>query len=191
MSEAAAIIGIGTMLYSAWQQADAQGKQSDATKAQGDYSAGIYESNAKAAEASATDAINRGDTTAQRVGQGAAGTIGAQRGSYAGQGVDVNSGSALDVANDTVKQAGIDSQTIRTNAWREALGLRQQAANDRKSAEFAKTKAGAESMALAAAGRTSLVTGGLNAAAGLADVGYKAYGNSKAPKYNSQTGEKL
>jgi hypothetical protein len=48
--------------------------------------------------------------------------IGTQRAEFAAQGVDVGSGSAVDVQKDTAYQGEIDALTLRTNAAREAWG---------------------------------------------------------------------
>ena len=47
----------------------------------------------------------------------------------AGNGSDVNSGSAIDIVGDTAAASEIDALTIRNNAQREAYGDKVQAGN--------------------------------------------------------------
>jgi len=53
--------------------------------------------------------------------------IGAQRAGFAGQGVSLDDGSALEIAQDTAKWGEVDSLTIRNNAALQAWGYEQQA----------------------------------------------------------------
>jgi hypothetical protein len=83
--------------------------------------------NAKVATMQADDAIVRGKEAEYRQRQSVRGMIGAQRAAFAGQGVDVNDGSALEVQMDTAKMGALDAVTIRNNAAREAFGYQAQA----------------------------------------------------------------
>ncbi len=84
--------------------------------------AGVHDFNAAALEMQATDAVSRGRDQEDRFRTQIKGLIGSQRASFAAQGVDVGSGSAVDVQEDTARQGELDALTIRTNAAREAWG---------------------------------------------------------------------
>lgn len=163
MAAAAAILGVASTLYSAKQQSDASQSAADASSTQGAYGYRVGMQNAAAAEASAQSAVDNGNLNANRLQTQTRGTVGSQRASYAGQGVDVTYGSAADVNNDTLAQSGIDANTIRSNAWQQALGLKTQAANDRQTAAFSLTSGANESGALRSQANTTLITGGLRA----------------------------
>lgn len=90
----------------------------------GEYNAGIL-------EAKARDATRRGYEDESRFRIGIRGLIGEQRAGFAGQGVDVSTGSPIDVVTDTAYQGNLDALTIRTNAGREAWGYTAEAENER------------------------------------------------------------
>lgn len=134
-----------------------QGKD---VRAAGNYSSSVYNQNATLADQQAADAITRGDTAASRQEQATSGLIGAERTGYAGQGVDVNSGSAADVQTDSARLGALDALTIRNNARREAFGYGVQAAQDRTQGAFAKASGDNQANALDAGAVSTLLTGG-------------------------------
>lgn len=156
----ALIMGLGTGL-----NAYAQGS---AASAQGAYQQQQHEANARLADLNAADSIRRGETVASDYSKKASQVLGAQKTAYAGQGVDVNSGSAAAVQSETMDVAERDVETIKSNAWREAWGFKTQAATSRAQGAFAR-QAGDFTMG------TSLLTGGLQAAGGFAKF-YNDYG---------------
>lgn len=87
----------------------------------------MFQRNAEIAEYQAQDAEARGKIDERKMRQLTEKTIGAQRAGLAGQGVDVNTGSALDVQADAAYLGELDALTIRTNAAKEAWGYRTQA----------------------------------------------------------------
>ena len=82
--------------------------------------------NAKIADMQAQDAIFRGKQDEQQLALGVRKLIGTQRAAFAGQNVEVNSGSALETQLDTARQGALDQIRIRNNAAREAWGFRSQ-----------------------------------------------------------------
>lgn len=86
--------------------------------------AGVHDFNAAALEGQAADAIARGKQTEDLFRKQLHQTIGSQRASFAAQGVEISSGSAEQVQEDTAYQGELDALTIRTNAAREAWGFR-------------------------------------------------------------------
>lgn len=141
--------------------------QSGAYREQGRYAQSMGNINAGFADLQAQNALQRGELMAEREGQRAGATIGAQRASYAAQGVSVNSGSAATAQADTAGLSAIDQLMIRNNAAREAWGYNVQALNDRTQAKFA-----------ALSGKTNanstLLTGGMGFAQSMAKGAYYA-----------------
>jgi hypothetical protein len=89
----------------------------------------VYDFNQKALEYQAVDAVTRGKQVEDLFRQQLKGFIGTQRVGYAGQNVDLSSGSPSEVISDTAYQGEFDALTIRTNAAREAWGYKTEATN--------------------------------------------------------------
>lgn len=143
--------------------------QSKAQKSQGDFQAQQLDANARIADISADDAIKRGESDAKAHRRRVRLQIGEQRAAMAAQGLDLESGSALDIQKDTAGFGAEDELTIKNNAFREAWGYKVKAEDLRSSATF--TRLGAKQQS-----RQTLVTGGLNA---LQDLSYGYYLKSK------------
>jgi hypothetical protein len=155
-------------------------------RAMGDYQARTMEMNARNADFQAEDALARGDKAAAQHKTKTNQMIGAQRNALAAQGVDIDSGSAMDVQTDAATLGAEDAATIRGNAWREAWGFRSQAQQFRHKGEFLE-KAGKDEA------RMTLLTGGMKAitagASSYMSAGGKFGGGSlaaggKKKKYN-------
>lgn len=108
---------------------------------QGDFQSGLLTQNAAFKNQAATETEMAGDTAAdwQRVRTGQA--VGTQRTAQAANGIDVNSGSAAQLQDDTSMLGELDALTIQNNAAREAYGYRVQAGQDMKNAHQALTNA--------------------------------------------------
>lgn len=98
------------------------------------FQSGMMKQNAMFKEQAAQETIAAGDTSAdwQRVRTGQA--VGTQRSVQAANGIDVNSGSAAQLQDDTAMLGELDALTIQNNAAREAYGYRVQAKQDRLNA---------------------------------------------------------
>lgn len=96
---------------------------------QGNYEKQIYDQNAKYAEQQAADAIQVGQEAEYRHRAGVRGLVGSQRAASAAQGIDIDSGSALDIQLESVGIGELDALTIRNNAAREAWGYKVEAAD--------------------------------------------------------------
>lgn len=138
-------------------QAGSSYQQASAYESEGNYQKSIANINARFSKLNAQDAINRGGKEAEQLKKQAKQLIGTQRVNLAAQGIDVESGSALDVQTDTAELAEIDAMTIRNNAWKEAWGYRVQAMNETFSGKYAQLSAQNKS-------RNTLLAGGLQAA---------------------------
>lgn len=125
-------------------------QQAKAAKQEGEYTAKMLEINAGIADAQAKDALEIGEDQESRHQAEVRKLIGEQRVSFAGSGVDISSGSALDVLEDTSFLGELDRATIANNARREAWGFTVQGTDLRNRAKLA--RAGA---ANAAAGYTN------------------------------------
>jgi hypothetical protein len=78
--------------------------------------------NAKIDRMSAQDALARGQLPESMARARGTRTVGAASAAYASGGVDVKSGSAVDVAAGTRGLSALDAATVRFNALREAYG---------------------------------------------------------------------
>jgi hypothetical protein len=136
-----------------------------AQRAEGDFQASIYESNARIQALMAEDAIIRGDKEAVKAKQLAKRIIGSQRAAMGAQGIDLESGSALDIQEETASLGAEEALNIRNNAWREAWGYRAQGSEYLSRASFAKITGKNTS-------KNTLLTGGLSALKGLAYADY-------------------
>lgn len=139
--------------------------QSSAQKAEGSYQKSIYDTNSKIAEIQAADALKRGETEATNLKTQTKKLIGAQRARLAAQGQDLESGDALDIQEETAGLGSIDALQIKNNAWREAWGYQVQAEDYRSRGVYAEMTGKNKS-------RSTLLTGGLQVAKGIAQAGY-------------------
>ena len=113
---------------------------------QGDFQSGMLEQNAGFKEAAAQDTEQRGELDADRRRVATKQLIGAQRSAIAGNGIDVNSGSAAIMQDDAAQFGELDALTISNNAAREAYGYRVGASNDQMSAKNVKSNAKSNAM---------------------------------------------
>jgi hypothetical protein len=86
--------------------------------------------------------------------------IGEQRTGFAAGNIDVGFGSAVDVQEDAAFLGELDALTIRTNAAREAWGMRVEGEDLRKQAEIQR-KEGANAAAAGRARQTGAVLGAI------------------------------
>jgi hypothetical protein len=131
-------------------------------KGVGDYQAGqdnaaASRRNAVLADNAASDALQRGEATVARQQMQVEQVEGQQATGYAGQGVELDNGSAARTATDTAAISAIDNDTARNNARREAYGLKTQGVNFRAEAATANRSA---NYALA----TSIISGTVSGA---------------------------
>jgi len=98
--------------------------KSKAQAAEGEYQSGQIEHNARFQAFQAADAVARGEKTAVKAQQATKSLIGSQRVALAAQGIDIESGSALQVQEESAAIGAEEVLNIRNNAWREAWGYR-------------------------------------------------------------------
>ena len=90
-----------------------------------------YNQQAQLAQYQVDDTLVRGEIDEKKMRRQTERTIGSQRVNLAAQGVDINSGSALDTQADAAYLGELDAKTIQTNAKKEAWGYKVQS-NDLK-----------------------------------------------------------
>ena len=139
--------------------------QSQAIEQQAAFQAKQMEANARLADIKGGDAVAQGELDSKELGKFGEKVKGAQRASYAGQGVNVNTGVAKAAQENTGFMTELDQAKIKNNAWREAWGYKVEAANGVAQAGFTR-QAGAN------AARNTLVAAGLNAGSSL----FQTYG---------------
>lgn len=142
-------IQVGTSIYGA-------NKEADAAEAQGIYQSNMFNYNAKLADYSASDALKRGDKAVDALGRDVKKTIGSQRAALAAQGIEVDSGSALDVQANTQTLGKLDALQIKNNAIMEAYGYKVEAQQAKTNAQMALTAANTKA-------NNTILTGGINA----------------------------
>ena len=164
------IIGLVGSGVSAASSIIGAGNQARAGEEQAAYQKTVADANARMAEENALDATQRGDLTASKLARQGDQVIGSQRAGYAGQGVDVNTGTASQVQGETRTLSAMDQLTAKNNAWREAYGYKVEALNATRKGEFAVKAAKNEA-------DNTLLTGGLNAFSSLSKGAYDFYKN--------------
>lgn len=141
--------------------------QSDAIRNEGKFKSAMAKINERRAELQAQDAIERGDKEASAFGGKVRQMVGTQRAGYASQGVVVDGGTAADVQAETRQMGAEDVQTIRNNAFREAMGFKSQAQDYAMQARMSKYSAMAQSgQTLLAGGMASAQAAGKMMAGG-------------------------
>lgn len=98
--------------------------------------AATLEGNAALAEAGKADALARGGQKAGALRMRGTQTEASQTADYAASGVDVKSGSAVDVGSSTAAVSELDAQIAKNNAMREAWGYQSQASQFRRRARY-------------------------------------------------------
>ena len=113
--------------------------------------------NARVAEIQAQDALQRGKEDEALYRLGVKSLMGSQTADFAGQNVDVTSGTAVDVRADTAYLGELDAQTIRRNAQREAWGYSVQAQQSRQAGRQAQRSGYFDAAASVLGGSASLL----------------------------------
>jgi hypothetical protein len=120
MAQAMAVVGIGATIAGGITQAAGARAAGQATLAQNNYQAGIAEINSKIAKQNADYARTTGEIQATQYGIKAAQRSGMIRAGQGASGIDVNSGTAVDVRASQAKTTAMDLAQIRRNAAKTA-----------------------------------------------------------------------
>lgn len=127
MAEAMAVVGMGATIAGGITQAAGAKAAGQAALQQNNYQAGIAEINSKIATQNADYARNQGEIQATQYGIKSAQRQGAIRAGQGASGVDVNTGTAVDVRASQKKVSDMDLAQIRTNAAKTAYDFDAQA----------------------------------------------------------------
>ena len=111
----------------------------------------------------AEEALLSGDKEAQEYRKKVSKFKGMQRAAAASQGISVDSGTAIELEQETAEQGALDVLTIKNNAFKEAFGLEQEAMMAGFAAQAAEVTGKSQSASLSRARDTTWATGGLNA----------------------------
>lgn len=122
---AQAIATVGN-IYADYQLS--QGQQA-LNEAQSAFYRSQAEINARFAEMQAEFTLKQGTKAARQYQKQVSQVVGEQRAQMAAQGIDVNTGSAADIQQETAEIGALDAMTIKNNAWRQAFGFQQEALN--------------------------------------------------------------
>lgn len=141
------------MSYAASQQ------QAKAQESAANYNAQVAANNQIIAQQNAKQALQAGEAQEQQQRMKTAALIGSQRAAQAANGIQIDSGSALDVQSSAAELGELDALTIRSNASKTAYNYEAQAANYGSQAALDKAQAGWASQAGDIAGYSTLLTG--------------------------------
>jgi len=152
--------------------------QAGAARQQGEYERSVYETNAEFARMQAADIRKRADEDAAKYKRKVQGLLGSQRAALAAQGVDVSAmgTSSAQIQEETLQFGYEDAQTIKNNAFREAMGLETESKQMKIQGRFAAAQGRFSS-------RMSLIGAGLQGFG----YGYSAYKDFRAD--NKKVGE--
>lgn len=146
--------------------------QSARAQAESDrYQAQVADNNKKIAQQSATWAEQAGVAAEVAKGQQTRAAVGEAKAAFAANGVDAESGSAMEVIGAASSLGLVDSMTIRSNASREAYGYRTQGANFGSQATLLRMSADNALKAGALNAFSSLLGGATSFASGMSKVG--------------------
>lgn len=126
---ALAVASIGTSVAGGIVGAKGARQQADANVASAQYQAAVARNNSIIAEQNAQREIAVGAIQGETQNYATRATVGKQKAVQGASGIDVNSGSALDVRTSTINLGELDAMTIFNNAQQRAAGYRAQASN--------------------------------------------------------------
>ncbi len=122
----AGIAGAGVSAYGAYEQGQAAKEAGAAQAASANYSAQVAANNAAIAEQNAQHAEAAGRAQAEAVSLKGAQTSARIKVAQAASGIDVNTGSAVDVQESQGEKNTLDTETVMSNAELQAYGYRTQ-----------------------------------------------------------------
>lgn len=159
MCEPTTIALVASMALTAY----AGNEQAKGERAAGNYQAAVAEVNAKQSDYRAEQAGRIGAIKEDQHRAQVRQLVGSQRATLAANGVDVGSGTAAALVDETYTLGEADALTIRYNAMNEAWGFRAQATDQRQQGQFAKYRGKTQSRntyLTTAASLTSQAAGG-------------------------------
>jgi hypothetical protein len=156
---------MGLTAFGTYQNYQAANAQADAQAKNYEYQAQVAEQNARLANRQAESNAEAGAMKAAQVLQRARQVKATQAAAYSANGVDISSGSALDILSDTEAQGKLDqAQTLydaANNTWSlqtQATNYENQASADRASASNARSAGKMNAMSALLTGVSSLAS---------------------------------
>lgn len=128
------------------------------------YNAQVSTNNAKIAKQNASYAAQEGEQREAMQQQKTRAEVAAIKANQAASGVDVNSGSALDVRSSAAETGQLNAITLKSNAIRQAYGFQTEATNDMAQASLDKSEAKSDMLGGIIGGATTFL-GGVGSAA--------------------------
>lgn len=157
----------------------AQGQQADAAAQQARYSQAVAYKNAQIADTNARDARAAGVAAEEQQRLKTSQLQGRQTAVLAANGVDLASGSPLDILGDTAAMGEQDALNTRGNAERQARGYETQASNFRDDGQLA----GMRSANAEEAGQTAQISTLVSGVGSVADKWYKMSNGGKTSPF--------
>lgn len=145
-------------------------QQGRASSASAKYNSAIASNNATIATQNAQFAGEAGEAQAAMSEKKTRAEVGSIQNNQAASGINVNSGSAVDVRSSAAENGELDAITIRSNAARQAYGYQAQSTSENAQATLDKSQAGYDSTAGDISGATTFLGG-----AGNAGLNYEKY----------------
>lgn len=181
---AVALLAVGTVV----QTAGAIQSGNAANKIAG-YQAQVAHNQAIIDEQNAIYALQAGDQDAATKSMEGAAAVGSIRAAQAASGIDVNTGSAVDVQASERIRSALDTETVRHNAQLRAYGYRSQAMADEAEAGLRRAEGAQAKKAGQIKGLGTLLSGassvaGMWSMGGGAGGGTSASGGMSNPEYN-------
>ncbi len=144
-----AMSGVGQMMTANAQSQSAQ------------YNSEIQANNAVLMRQNATMVSQEGDIKAQQIGQETKARVGAMESNMAASGVDVNSGSSIDVRSSAAQMGELNAISVRSNAAKSAYKNLVGATSDQAKSQLDQYQAG-QDMTAGEIGATTTVLGGVS-----------------------------
>lgn len=144
-------------------QVAGQIKQGDAASQAAAYNAQVAANNAKLATKNASIIAEEGEQQTAQAQQQTKAKVGAILANQGASGVDVNSGSAVDVRSSAAELGELSAINIRSNAVRQAYGQQVQAAGDTGQSQLDKSESGSDAVGGFLKGGSTLLSGGADA----------------------------
>jgi hypothetical protein len=159
--------------------------QVNAQRDMGRYQRQTAEEAALMAELQAKDVGKAADKAIAQRGLDTRAMIARQRAAAAGQGVDVASGSVVDITGDTAAYGAVDAEQIANNAFRSAWGLGAEASQTRQAGRNARDASRFNARMTAASGGLQFGREAIQGA-----YGAEMFRAPKTPKYVAPPGGK-
>lgn len=139
-------------------------QQGKAASASANYNSEVAANNAKIATQNANLAIQEGNAAVEQQQVKTRAEVGAIKANQAAGGIDVNTGSAVDVRSSAAQTGELSAINIRANAARTAYGYQTGAASDTGQAALDKSEASSAGIAGDIGGAATALSGAGNAA---------------------------